>query len=84
MASATCAKCFTACKEAQDAFGRMKQHVTDNKVDLKDAVGLVGAKLTIDPKAEKFTAATDGADVKKANDMLFREYRKGFEIAEKA
>jgi Oxidoreductase family, NAD-binding Rossmann fold len=77
-------KCFTSCKEAQDALGRMRQHLVDNKVDLKDAVGLVGTKLTIDPKAEKFTAATDGADVKKANDMLFREYRKGFEIAEKA
>jgi hypothetical protein len=77
-------KCFTSCKEAQDALGRMRQHLVDNKVDLKDAVGLVGTRLTIDPKAEKFTAATDGADVKKANDMLFREYRKGFEIAEKA
>jgi predicted dehydrogenase len=76
--------CFDGCKAAGEAFGRMKDHITDNKVDLKDAAGLVGTKLTIDPQAEKFTAATDGADLKKANAMLFREYRKGFDIAEKA
>jgi hypothetical protein len=69
---------------ASEAFERMKAHLEDNKVDKGTAKCLVGTKLTIDPKAEKFTAATDGADVKKANDMLFREYRKGFEIAEKA
>jgi hypothetical protein len=77
-------KCFTGCQEAQAALTRMRDHLTDNKVDLKEAVGLVGTKLTIDPKTEKFAAASDGADVKTANDMLFREYRKGFEIADKA
>lgn len=75
---------FDGTPAAAEAFGRMKQHLTDNKVDLKDAVGLVGPKLTIDPKAEKFTAATAGADVKKANEMLFRAYRKGFDITEGA
>lgn len=74
-------KVFDGCADATEAFGRMKQHITDNKVELKDALGLVGPKLTIDPKTEKFTAATGGADVKKANDMLFREYRKGFDIS---
>jgi predicted dehydrogenase len=73
-------KAFDGCPAAVEAFGRMKSHLTDNKVDLKDAVGLVGPKLTIDPKAEKFTAATAGAHVKAANEMLFREYRKGFDI----
>ncbi|MEO2088925.1 MAG: Gfo/Idh/MocA family oxidoreductase [Gemmataceae bacterium] len=69
---------------ASEAFERMKAHLEDNKVDKGTAKCLVGTKLTIDPKTEKFTAATDGADVKKANAMLFREYRKGFDIAEKA
>ena len=41
--------------------------------------GLIGAKLTIDPKTEKITEAAD-ADKAKANAMLFHEYRKGFEI----
>jgi hypothetical protein len=68
------------CSEARDAFDRMKQHLTDNQVTLKDAIGLAGTKLTIDSKTEKFTAATDGVDLKTANDLLFREYRKGFEI----
>jgi len=76
-------KVFDGTPEAAAAFGRMKDHLKDNKVDLKDAVGLVGPKLIIDPKTEKFTAA-GGADVKKANDMLFRAYRKGFDITEGA
>ncbi|OWK41586.1 Gfo/Idh/MocA family protein [Fimbriiglobus ruber] len=61
-----------------EAVSRMKLHLTDNKVDLAKAIGRVGPKLTIDPKTEKFT----GSDVAKANDMLFREYRKGFDITE--
>jgi len=51
-----------------------------NKVDLKAAVGRVGPRLTIDGTAEKFT----GTDAAKANPMLFREYRKGFDIQESA
>jgi predicted dehydrogenase len=69
-------------KEAAAALQRMKDHLKDNGVDLKSAVGSVGPKLTIDPKTEKFTAGTGGVDLKKANDLLFREYRKGFDITE--
>jgi len=54
----------------------MKKHLTDNKVDLKDAHGRVGVKLTIDPKTEQI------AGNKPAGDMLFREYRKSFDITE--
>ena len=43
-------------------------------MDLAKAVGKVGPKLTIDAKTEKFV----GND--KANVMLFREYRKGYDI----
>ena len=70
---------FATCKEAGEALGRMKDHMKANGVDLSKAVGRVGPKLTIDPKTEKFTA---GADLSKANAMLFREYRKGFEVKE--
>jgi len=64
--------------ECSEAYKRMKEHLTDNKVDLTAEKGLMGRKLMIDPKTEKFT----GTDVAKANDMLFREYRKGFDISE--
>ncbi len=68
---------FTDCKEAVAALARMKDHLTDNKVNLAEAKGLLGTKLAIDPKTEKFTGGNA-----KANAMLFREYRKGFDISE--
>lgn len=72
--------CFDGNKTAAAAFARMKEHVKDNKVKLEEAVGMVGPKLTIDPKTEKVTEVADGGDKAKANAMLFREYRKGFDI----
>lgn len=69
---------FAGCKEAADALSRMKEHLKANAVDLSKAIGRVGPKLTIDTKAEKFT----GPDAAKANAMLTREYRKGFEVEE--
>ena len=64
--------------ESGEAYKRMRAHLADNKVDLTAEKGMMGRKLTIDPKTEKFT----GSDVAKANAMLFREYRKGFDITE--
>ena len=58
----------------------MKTHLTDNKIDLSKAFGRVGPKLIIDPATQKFTGGAD--DLAKANAMLFREYRKGFDISE--
>jgi len=75
-------KAFAGVKQANEAFERLKTHLKDNKVDIATVKGLVGPKLTLDPKTEKFTAASDGVDLAKANDMLFREYRKGFDITE--
>ncbi len=69
---------FADCKEAADATDRMKAHLKANGVDLSTAVGRVGPKLTIDTKTETFT----GSVASKANPMLFREYRKGFEVKE--
>ena len=73
---------FAGSKEATDALARLKDHLKDNKVDLSKAIGKVGPKMTFDPKTEKYTAVSGGVDLKKANDMLFREYRKGFDISE--
>jgi hypothetical protein len=66
---------FTQNKDAQEAFDRMMQHLKDNNVDLTKAVGRVGPVLPIDPKKERFTGSNS-----KANEMLFREYRSGFEV----
>ena len=71
-------KAFGGLAEGGEAYKRMTAHLADNKVDLKAEKGVTGRKLTIDPKTEKFT----GDDVEKANAMLFREYRKGFDISE--
>jgi predicted dehydrogenase len=68
---------FSGCAEAEAALKRMKDHLTANKVDLSKAVGRVGPKLALDPKTERFTGGNS-----QANAMLFREYRKGFEVKE--
>jgi predicted dehydrogenase len=62
-------------KEAGEFLARMKEHLTANGVDLSKAVGRAGPKLPIDPQAQKFTGNNA-----KANEMLTREYRKGFEL----
>lgn len=68
---------FGDSKEGNDAIQRMKAHLVANKVDLKTAIGRVGPKLAMDPKTETFTGNNAAA-----NAMLFREYRKGFEVKE--
>jgi predicted dehydrogenase len=67
---------FTHCKAALEAFDRMKQHLIKNGVSLSDAHGRIGQKLQFDPKAENFVRDRE------ANALLFREYRKGFDITE--
>ncbi|HJZ60135.1 MAG TPA: Gfo/Idh/MocA family oxidoreductase [Gemmataceae bacterium] len=64
-------------KEAGEFLSRMKDHLKANGVDLSKAVGRAGPKLGIDPKTQTFTGNNS-----QANAMLFREYRKGFELKE--
>lgn len=64
-------------KEANDALARMVAHLADNKVGDKE-MARFGPLLTLDTKKEQFT----GELADKANPMLTREYRKGFEIKE--
>jgi predicted dehydrogenase len=58
----------------------MLAHLKANKVDADKTMAKFGLPLSIDTKTEKFVGAN--ANVAKANAMLFREYRKGFELKE--
>ena len=73
---------FTKLDSAKQAYGRMIEHLKANKVDVTTVKGLVGATLQLDPKTERFTGGAPAEVLKNANDMLFREYRKGFEVKE--
>jgi predicted dehydrogenase len=60
---------------------RMVEHLKANKVDPEKTLARFGPDLTLDPKTETFTGA-DKELTEKANALLFREYRKGFELKE--
>jgi len=64
-------------KEAAQALGRMEEHLKMNGVPLDRTTYQVGRKLTLDPQAETFL------DDPQANQLLTREYRKGFEVPHK-
>jgi predicted dehydrogenase len=64
--------------QMSEAFDRMKDHLAKNEVNLKSDQIIMGANLTIDPGAQKFT----GDHAEAANKLLKREYRKPFEIPE--
>lgn len=61
-------------KDASDALKRMVGHLKDNNVDMKEEC-MFGPILPMDPKKEEFTGNNE-----KANAMLGRENRKGYEI----
>jgi hypothetical protein len=63
-------------ESAHETFGRLKAHLADNKVDPQGGFR-TGRKLAIDPKTESFVNDST------ANELLFREYRKGFEVPDK-
>lgn len=62
--------------ECLETFDRVKQHLTANNLDLQATKLQFGALLTIDPASESFS----GGMSDKANLLLTREYRKGFEV----
>jgi len=67
-------------KTMNEFFSTMIEHLSSNKVDTTKAIGRVGS-IVVDPKTEKITSCSS-ATLAQANDMLFREYRKGFELKE--
>ena len=62
-----------------ETFGRFRDHLKKNGIDLDKTKYTLGRSLTMDPKAEKFTG--EGAD--DANRLLTREYRKPFAVPER-
>ena len=62
---------------AQETLGRFEEHLAHNNVDLKKTRATLGAFLKMEGKAERFV------DNVKANELLTREYRKGFVVPEK-
>jgi predicted dehydrogenase len=75
---------MTDIKTANEFTARMVEHLKDNKVDVEGTKVRVGKALIIDPKTETFTNLSNlsGEQKAKANAMLTREYRKGFELKE--
>ncbi|HJZ94154.1 MAG TPA: Gfo/Idh/MocA family oxidoreductase [Gemmataceae bacterium] len=67
-------------KEANEILKKMFAHLKETKkeVELSETPCFYGPLLPIDPKKEQFTGNNE-----KANSMLTREYRKGFEITDK-
>src|SRR5262249_44863990 len=68
-------------KTVNEFAARMVEHLKANKVDVEKTVGKFGPMLSIDLKTETFLSL-DKALADKANAMLTREYRKGFELKE--
>jgi predicted dehydrogenase len=60
-----------------ETFERTRQHLADNEVDLAVTKLTMGAWLTIDPKAERFT------NNEAANKMLTRDYRAPYVVPER-
>ncbi|HEY1186410.1 MAG TPA: Gfo/Idh/MocA family oxidoreductase [Gemmata sp.] len=64
----------TTDKRVNEFASGLVDHLKANKVDVEKVVGKLGRVLAIDTKNEKIK------DSAEANAMLFREYRKGFEL----
>jgi predicted dehydrogenase len=64
-------------RETRAAFERFKEHLADKVGPLGKIRYRMGARLEVDPKTETFT------NNDRANALLTREYRKGFEVPEK-
>jgi predicted dehydrogenase len=66
---------FTS-EDGNEAFSRMRKHLTENGVDLSKTQLRVGRTLSFDPKSEKFVGDPE------ADKLLTREYRKPFVVPE--
>ncbi len=63
---------------ALETYERMRQHLADNKVDVKMDLPTLGGHLTMNPKTERF----EGNLADEANAHVKEDYRAGFEIPE--
>jgi hypothetical protein len=60
--------------EAAETFSRLSEHLISNGINLETQPLVLGETLRMDVKAERFIRND------RANQMLTREYRKGFEV----
>ena len=65
-------------RDAMATFDRMKEHLAKNNVNCDVEKLAMGEFLTMDPKTETFAGNA------KANELLTRNYRKGFVVPAKA
>jgi len=70
-------KAFGDDKDAAESLEKLEEHFNDHMLPLDSTMVRVGKKLALVPKTESFK------DDKDANNMLTREYRKGFVVPEK-
>ena len=70
-------------KTVNEFAARMVEHLKANKVEATGTLARFGPVLAIDSATETITNL-DGEAKKQANAMLFREYRKGFEVKDLA
>ncbi|MCS7253451.1 MAG: Gfo/Idh/MocA family oxidoreductase [Armatimonadota bacterium] len=70
-------KPFGDCDDANEAFGRMLEHLKENGVPIKGLKYRLGRKLLFDPKEEKFL------NDEEANKLLTRQYRHPFVVPER-
>jgi predicted dehydrogenase len=64
--------------QMSESFDRLKDHLAKNGYNVDQDKITMGANLSIDPGAERFT----GDHAEAANKLLRREYRKPFEVPE--
>lgn len=62
---------------AEETYGRLAEHLAANGVDLATKPAVFGELLQMDVRTERFLSNS------RANQMLAREYRKGFEVPER-
>jgi hypothetical protein len=60
--------------DAAESFSRLSEHLIANGINLEAQPLVLGETLRMDVKTEKFIRN------ERANQMLTREYRKGFEV----
>lgn len=63
-------------KELAAAYERLKAHLSANGINLDETRVTLGAMLTFDPEAERFT----GEFGELANELAIRQYRQPFEV----
>jgi hypothetical protein len=66
-------------REVVETFENIRQNLKGVGVKLEETEYTLGKVLRMDPKEERFT----GEGAEKANALLTRNYRKGFEVPEK-